>query len=440
MLFITSSGSYTSSSANEGGCKYYPGWSAGLSYCVSDCDEPTPIDMKDNPLYEFSSLDQCCDAHFQRKERCKRASLDASANNSTGVELASLRGEIWSDWNGDKLRNSTEGGLQGAIVDLYECDFNTWMKGTRTTLDGSYSLDKIPPGTYSLKITAPSGYHFIFDPHFLRNEDLSPSIATTPCYELRALDDNSSFSVGVVPNYVISTSESLVDSILAPEPASTGVDPAFAHSKSALASQVSNTATASHSKSFQESTREPAANKPLPITKEKVQLVAPDTTQILSTREHSKSSARSKVAIQAIEGITISQHQLLAERASDLTVSKDEDILLKFDVSFLKDKTPTYAVLRLYSLSSSPVGGSVHGASHNLWNANIVTWEDAPDIGDTVNVIGPTHPNQWVEVDITRALETNQDDELSLRITMSESNIHWSAKYSPQKVQLRASF
>jgi hypothetical protein len=122
-----------------------------------------------------------------------------------------------------------------------------------------------------------------------------------------------------------------------------------------------------------------------------------------------------------------------------LSVSQSEDILIKFDVSFLKDQHfLSTAVLRLYSTSSSPVGGTVYTASHSIWNANIVTWEDAPDIGDSINEIGPTHPNQWVEVDITNnALATNRDDFISLRIHMGTSNSNWSAKYSQQKVQLQ---
>lgn len=451
MLFITGNGSYTSSgSSAEGSCKYYPGWSTGLSYCISDCDVAAPEGMKSNPLYEFASIDLCCNAHFQRKERCKRASLDASENNSTEVELASLSGTIWSDSNEDQRRDSTESGLQGAIIDLYECDYNTWVKGTRTNQDGLYELSRIPPGKYSLKITAPNDFHFIFDAHFWRNEDLDPSIATTPCYELRPLDDNSNFSVGVIPNSIsvpelVSITDepkSVVDSISAPEVPSI-VDASLAHSKSASASQVSNTSAASHSKSSRDSSRErPVASKPLPIAKEQVQ-IAPDTTNYLSTstKDHNKSSSRNKVAIQATECITISQQQNISvDRDQDLKVSKYEDIILKFDVSFLKDKTPTSAVLRLYSLSSSPVGGSVHIASHNLWNVNIVTWNDAPAIGDAVNDIGSTHPNEWVEVDITGALKANNDEFISLRINMGASDSHWSAKYSRQKVQIRVSF
>ena len=68
---------------------------------------------------------------------------------------------------------------------------------------------------------------------------------------------------------------------------------------------------------------------------------------------------------------------------------------------------------------------------------NIVTWEDAPDADTALGSIGPTHPNQWVEVDVTEALRMNRDDEVSFRIKTSASNGNWSARYSPQKVQLQ---
>jgi hypothetical protein len=156
---------------------------------------------------------------------------------------------------------------------------------------------------------------------------------------------------------------------------------------------------------------------------------------------HTKSLVRggnTAVTIQATESATISQHE---DRLSqDLRVSQYEDILIKFNVSFLKNETPSMAILRLYSLSSSPVGGSVHAASRNLWNVDIVTWEDAPTTGDFINDIGMTHPNKWVEMDVTEALTRNGDEFVSLRIDMSSSNSHWSARYDVQKVQLRVSF
>jgi hypothetical protein len=447
----TTSSSPTHLTGSGETCNYFPGWASGLSYCINDCDAnaPKPVYMENNPIYEFPSLDLCCQAHFKRSERCKRASISAPGFESgvfvEEIGLASLDGEVWNDSNGDQWRDNSDGGVQNAIIDLYECDFNTWAKGTRTSLDGSFHLGKIPPGKYLLKITAPSGFHFIFDEHFWRNEDFDPSIATTPCYELRPFEDNSNFVVGLVPDSIVAPE--LVSMMDEPESLATYSNP---HIKDASANQTPITAFAVHNKSSRGSASDQTSvPKPQPVAKEQVQ-VAPDITETKTAASENKSGAlhtksyvrggntetAHEVAVQATEAITISN--LGNTDTQYLSVSDSEDILLKFDVSFLKGQhLLSAAVLRLYSVSSSPVGGTVYTASHSIWNANIVTWEDAPDIGDSIIEIGPTHPNQWVEVDITNGLATNRDDFISLRIHMGTSNSNWSAKYSQQKVQLQ---
>lgn len=464
VLFITGSGSYTSSGGEDGTCKYFPGWASGLSYCINDCDVnvPKPVYMDNNPIYEFPSLDLCCETHFRRSERCKRVSrnapgLESDSVSADAIGLAFLDGEVWNDSNGDQWRESSDGGIYNAIVDLYECDFNTWVKGTRTSLDGSFHLGRIPPGKYSLKITAPSEFHFIFDPHFWRNEDLNPSIATTPCYELRPFEDNSNFVVGLVPDSIVA--HELVSIIDQPESLAMIDQPELSatysapHVKDASANHMPFTASASHSKSSRGSVPErTSAPKPQPVSKEQVQ-DAPHTTETISIASdtlHSKSFVRDgstaesgahEVAVQATEAITISNHSVDNTGTQYLSISKYEDILIKFDVSFLKGRDHiSSAVLRLYSLSSSPVGGSVYAASHSIWNGNIVTWQDAPDAGVAINEISSTHPNQWVNVDVTEALVMNTDDFISLRIHMSTTNSNRSAKYAPQKVQLQVTF
>jgi hypothetical protein len=466
MLFITGNATYTNSGSDDLSCKYYPGWVMGLNYCVNDCDVPKPKFMESNPMYEFASLDLCCDAHFVRTERCIRASTEASPESdilSTQIELASIGGRVWDDFNGNQRRDPNEDGLQGVIVDLYECNFHTWVKGTRTSSDGSYFLSRIPPGTYSLKLTALNGYHFVFDltNNNWRNKEVDPSMATSPCFELQPLQDNTYHDIGAVANDFIPVI--LADRVSAIDlPESEMTSSLTTHEKSAVTTQSNNAAGASHKKTLNSALEEPLApSKTYPLSKEKVQ-IAPTIVESsssaiqeqassagegatyagknLESALHTKSFVRggnTAVTIQATESATISQHE---DRLSqDLRVSQYEDILIKFNVSFLKNETPSMAILRLYSLSSSPVGGSVHAASHNLWNVDIVTWEDAPTTGDFINNIGTTHPNKWVEVDVTEALTRNRDEFVSLRIDMSSSNSHWSARYDVQKVQLRVS-
>lgn len=756
LLFISANTtySYIPADGDADSCKYYPGWSTGLNYCVSGCDLPMPDYINNNPSYEFDTLDQCCSVHYNRKERCKRASLEASYSELEEVDgLASIGGHVWNDSDGDGIRESSDHGLEAVVVDLYECEYNTWVKGSRTAPDGSFLMNRIPPGLYSMKVTAPTGFHFNFHGGYWQNADLDPSIATMPCLMLLPDKAFTSFNVGIVPDPVTiqvpivpvlcpeildpicgcdettynnecfakvagveicskglctitddchdhdidfvcgcdgdsypnecvakaagtkvcskgackkpiqstmtstttATTTSIEQSsdlaercpkIFAPvcgcdkdkynnvclahaagvrvcpegvcicrdhdinfvcgcdgntypnecvaEAAGTEVCSESACRKPTQTSTTSTTTalsqqtsdpvacpmifapvcscnnltysnkclakaaaveicwegacgehfivsektapyvpsesdednckyysgwsiglnycvsdcdipksklmdnnpefetldlccgshfkrkrrkerckrdsldasytnqqmqlgsnkdeepiTIAHGKSSPEINQDkPAASKSNPVAREKVQ-VAPKIVE-KPTSIHSKTFVRGGnaasasnaniVTIQATEVATVSQHKTHSDdQPQDLRVSKDEFTLLKFDVSFLQDKRPTSAILRLLSLSASPVGGSVHMASHNLWNGDIVTWDDAPDAGDIVNDIGSIHPNQWVEVDVTGAFTMNNDKEVSLLINMNAVS-NWTAKYSSRNVQLRMYF
>jgi len=744
VLFIGSNTTYTyvPSDSDEESCKYYPGWHTGLNHCISDCDLSKPDYMDNNPLYEFDTLDQCCSAHYSRKERCKRASLDASYSEiEDEVGLASIGGSVWNDNDGDSFKDSSDHGLLGVVVDLYECEYNTWVKGSRTAPDGSFLMNRIPPGLYFMKVTAPTGFHFNFHGSYWQNVDLDPSIATMPCLMLSPDRAYTTFNVGIVPDPVTiqvpivpmvcpeilnpvcgcdettydnecfakaarveichpglctitdncdhdidfvcgcngenypneciaeaagttvcskglckkpvhsittstttTTKQNLVadrcPKIYAPvcgcdennydnsclahaagvrvcpagvcscrdheikfacgcngntypnecmaEAAGTKVCSEGACKKPTQTSTTSTTTTLmedvacpmifapvcgcnnltysnrclaeaagveicsegecdadfivsektapyiphesyedsckyyvslsighdycisdcdipkpksmdnnpefetldqccgshfkrerkkerckkdslnasyinqqmqletnnvpiaiSHGKSSPEVNQDKlSASKSHPITREKVQ-VAPKIIE-KPTSIHSKSFVRGSngaaasnantVTIQATEVATVSKHKNHSDgQPQDLRVSKGEYALLKFEISYLQDKRPTSAILRLYSLNASPAGGSVHLASHNLWNADIVTWDDAPDAGNLLADIGSTHPNQWVEVDVTGAFTMNNGEEASLLINMSAVS-NWTAKYSSRNAQLRMYF
>jgi hypothetical protein len=122
--------------------------------------------------------------------------------NEIAVHWAGVDGKTEEPSNlPTSIDDSDEDGLQGVIVDLYECNFHTWVKGTRTLLDGSYFLSQIPPGTYSFQLTALNGYHFVFDlnNNNWRNKELDHSMVTSPCFELQPLQDNTHMTLGLWP-------------------------------------------------------------------------------------------------------------------------------------------------------------------------------------------------------------------------------------------------
>ncbi|KAL7480343.1 hypothetical protein ACHAW6_006035 [Cyclotella cf. meneghiniana] len=447
---VTGDGAFTSSGSSDDGCMYYPGWSTGLDYCVNDCILPKPSYMVNHPIFEFPDIDTCCQMNYRGTETCRKASAEASAERKgspTDIELVSVGGSVWNDSNGNEIRDVTEGGVPGVMIDLYECNYNTWVKGTRTSQDGSYLLSRIPPGEYSLKITAPNGYHLVFGENW-KNEDFDSMTATTRCREILPLEDNAHFDIGVVPD-----SSSIVTERVSAAGSHTGDQSeegstnSFTHSKTSSANVVPYSITSAHDKS----SRAPAFTRPTisegtSETNENVPVFSVNEETAL----HAKSFVRGGnvaesdsnfVTLQSVEDATISKPESpTTHDAQDLRISKYEDILVKFDVRFLQDKNPRTALLRLYSLTSSPVGGRVHFASQNGWNSHTITWDSAPEAGDALCEIGPTHPNQWVEVDVTGALDLIQDDLVSLRVSMNESNNYWSAHYSSNRVQLRVYF
>eukprot|EP00804_Cyclotella_cryptica_P030545 CCRYP_014836-RA/>CCRYP_014836-RA protein AED:0.01 eAED:0.01 QI:321/1/1/1/1/1/3/1224/1098 len=349
MLIITGGGTFTSSGSSDDGCMYYPGWSTGLDYCVNDCIVPKPSYMVNNPIFEFPNIDVCCQMNYQGKETCRQASIDASLqrkNVPTETELVAVGGTVWNDSNGNSVRDVMEGGLAGVMIDLYECNYNTWVKGTRTSSDGSFLLSRIPPGEYSLKITAPNGYHLIFGAIW-KNEDFDSMTATTRCHELLPLEDNTHFDVGIVPD-----SSSIVTELVSAagshtvDQLETGTTYSSMHSKTASANVVPYSATAAHNKSSRgSSSGKPTVSEPTSGIVEKVPVLSGNEEAALHAKSFVRGGTLAQsdsnfVTVQSIEDTSISQRESLTNHgAQELIISKYEDILVKFDATFCETRT-----------------------------------------------------------------------------------------------------
>ena len=455
VLIITGNSSFISSTGSEGQCMYYPGWSVGLNYCLNDCISSQPGYMDNSRIFEFTTIDLCCEAHYQGKQSCKEASANASSGLediiSTDVELASVGGKVCEAPEPVSVCPGTDIGVPGVMIDLYECDYHTWVKGTRTNGDGSYLLSRIPPGRqYFLKITAPNGYVLSLNENWT-NQDHDAMTATSSCHEILPLEDNTHFDVSVVSDSIETELVSAVDTVDLTEPKVYSPT----HTKTSSANEVTY-AAATHNKSSRGSVSEEVSVTKAPPAQKAVVAEEPQSIDepIEELSLHSKSFVRGStesdavaITVQSTVDVTISQLDVITVgNAQDLRASKDEYILLKFDTRFLDEKKPMSAFLRLYSLVSSPVGGIVHFVPNDAWDEDSVTWDNAPDASDALGEIGRIRPNEWTEVDITGALNINQDDYISLRIRMSSSDSHWSAKYSSKESpnaqfpQLRVNF
>jgi protocatechuate 3,4-dioxygenase beta subunit len=74
------------------------------------------------------------------------------------VQQATLGDRVWEDSNGNGVQDSGEQGVDGVTVDLKDSLGNT-VASTVTHDGGQYSFT-VDPGTYSIAVTAPTGYGF----------------------------------------------------------------------------------------------------------------------------------------------------------------------------------------------------------------------------------------------------------------------------------------
>ena len=71
-------------------------------------------------------------------------------------------------------------------------------------------------------------------------------------------------------------------------------------------------------------------------------------------------------------------------------------------------------------------------AKSNSWEEDTVTWSTAPGVNHVLATIGRTHPDSWVEVDVTGMLLT-EDGVVTLRVIGEPNNHSWPARYSSKE-------
>ena len=482
-------------------CLYYPGWNLGLSYCLQDCHQPSY--MQGNPTFEFATIESCCDLHYQGTSSCATQSAihaKSTLGRISGRVWEDINGNSWQDSNERSMGN----GLSGVLIDLYSCSSNSttaaatnnlWIKSISTSLDGSYLFDTLStPGSYYVQMTVSPGYHlsteqsWLVDTEYDSDVDISGRSACIEFGSDKSTDLDVILDAGFIPNPVTTelvseVAESTASKIAdiqeqqqqeeeeerqTPLPVSAGISYSTSsmHSKSTN-DRASDSAAASilHSKSGADRTSVSS------LTEQQEQAIssggkqqAPDvmTSDVTSFLRGSSigaaqadngsiKPARSYTAVKFVpilEDATVHQQKgmALVGRKDELVVGVqlggDTNILLKFDLtsSVADYHTAHKAVLRLYSLTSSPSGGTVHltSSSNGDWDESSVTWSSAPEAGSILGVIGKTHSKSWIEVDVKGMLNVADDDReyATLRISSEKQNHSWVAKYSSKENNL----
>lgn len=473
------------SEATNNECPYYPGWNIALTYCLKDCHQPHY--MRNNPIFEFDTVDGCCSLHFGGKMDCKTQTLMAVKERmgyNQGLEqqnegeivamvesiggvatTARITGQVWKDLNGNNWQDVNErtmaSGIPNVLVDLYQCSPNNkasmknmrnevWVSGTRTSSDGSYLLSNIAtPGWYAVKVTPPTGYHLSQSGHpSLRrsagNDEAFDSdfnlMGLSSCMEL-PIGGEVMLDAGLIPNWVSQPGGSqfkteLVSSASSPQETKEE-EFATADEEEENEDNEGNSYSGLHSKSR-------TSNVPPGLNKQS------DANSFLrgsssnTSSSYSNLPSTSTVVIQPTDDATIhSSGANMGGNAGELLVGPQSswrnDILLKFDMSsFATDyRLATKAALRLYSLISAPSGGVIHIGSSNDWNESTVTWSTMSSAGSVDRVLGTidrVRPQSWIEVDVSAILLTEDENGVAtIRISSEASNHSWLAKYSSKE-------
>ena len=416
VVLITGSGNIDSSTTTTDigeDCPYYPG--IGHSYCLRDCNQP-PY-MLGSSFFEFHTIHECCQLHFDddEKDSCVSKTLLVMNSEESDVKpLPIVRGRVWFDKDENNRKGRREEGVNDVLIDLYDCQTKEWVESQRTQDNGYYKFSSVLEGNYYLHINVGEDYTLVRY-NQRRNgkldSDFKPSDGTTACFPVQPGGRNIKLDAGLVGSAAQRVSAQQQVTFVSTKP----------RSEQKPAATVSSYAT--HSKSSQR-------------VGSLQQYKAPPTL-------HSKSMLRgSNVAMadsfimnmKPVAALSILSNQDISFEGGDtiLGVGPQEDVLLKFDLSSLEShdyKDAKSARLRLYAVNASPTGGLVHMASHNGWDEDNVHWTNAPLAGDVLAVIGNISPDRWIDVDVTEALTSSINGVFSLRITSENSNHTWLAKF-----------
>ncbi|HLO34186.1 MAG TPA: DNRLRE domain-containing protein [Anaerolineales bacterium] len=115
------------------------------------------------------------------------------------------------------------------------------------------------------------------------------------------------------------------------------------------------------------------------------------------------------------------------------------NMLLKFNVSGIGNRSIVSVKLRLYCVDPSPFGGELHRVADTTWSEGSVNWNNAPaaDAG-ILTGLGRVSANTWYEVDVTSLV--NGDGTYSLKMNSTSSDgAYYSSKegaagFAPQLV------
>jgi len=202
-VVITGSLGSLTTSSNGQGCPYYPGTSQGHKYCVNDCKQPDY--MIGSEIFEFTTIHNCCQLHFDDKEQCISQSLMVTNSDKSDVEaqhIPSISGKVWLDENANDKKGLNETGVSGVLIEIYDCQTKKLVERQITKYNGVYSFVDLLEGSYYLSIDL--GGEFTLSEHNQKrngnlDSDFKTTDGTTACYLVRLGGNNIKLDAGLIP-------------------------------------------------------------------------------------------------------------------------------------------------------------------------------------------------------------------------------------------------
>lgn len=129
--------------------------------------------------------------------------LSATPTPFDDGDTAKLGDYVWNDYNRNGIQDSTESGIAGVSVALFDST-GTKIKETTTDTDGRYLFDQLAAGEYSVGFEKPSGFSFTTPKQgsdSATDSDADPITGKTTTISLPADTSDLTWDAGLFRNY-----------------------------------------------------------------------------------------------------------------------------------------------------------------------------------------------------------------------------------------------
>lgn len=110
---------------------------------------------------------------------------------------------------------------------------------------------------------------------------------------------------------------------------------------------------------------------------------------------------------------------------------RTQESYLRFDISTVTDVGT--ATLKLFTVDHPSSGNFVvYKCSDNSWDESTITWNNKPELGDSVAVFNPETAEEWAEADVTKYVKENLENEKITFVVATKNSEPFTSFYSKE--------